>query len=146
MKQMAMAKRRTAKRTRRATSKKTNGSAKTMEPALDLESRIDRGEVRVTELETLRLQKLMHQANSASHQYVNLQNQANQAKQQAMKASAEFQTLVTDVKAAHGLKIWHDISLTDEQGGLVTRSPDTPPEVALKEVPPSEPSEEEQKD
>ena len=82
-------------------------------------TKIAKGDYRVTLLETLELQKLMHQANSLAQDFMLKQNQMQEAQLKAIKGRQEFENKLAEVREEHGLEAWHDIALDDENGGLV---------------------------
>jgi hypothetical protein len=84
------------------------------------DKRIQRGDVRVSELELLTLQKLWHQANSMNKDFVLLQQQANQAKEKAQESLDAFAKMIEEIKEHYALKEWHAFNLSDnELGGTV---------------------------
>lgn len=83
-------------------------------------AQVAHSEKRIDEIDTLRLQKLMHHANSLTQQGIELRRRAMEVQAEARRKYEEFQALVKDVKARYELGPEHDIDLTDDNGGLVT--------------------------
>ena len=94
-------------------------SEKEAEAQLERDEQITAGKYSVSELETLRLQKLMYQNNIAAKEFQHLQEMMKVAHEKTQKAQSRFLKELDVVKDTHGLEKWHDIQLSDEDGGIV---------------------------
>ncbi len=83
------------------------------------DKKIVAGEYKIEEIETLRLQKLMHQVNSLGQQVNLLADQYKKKQGETVSAAEKYEAMLSKVKKVHGLKKYHDIKLDDEEGGLV---------------------------
>lgn len=104
---------------------------------------IEAGEYEISEVELLRLQKLMYQNNVAATDFNHLQEKLGEAQQKAMKAQGRFRKELQAVKKAHELEEWHDIKLDDEDGGVVYVDPRRKEEVEKQRKAKEEDKEEE---
>jgi len=86
----------------------------------DRDKKIAAGELRLEEIDLLRLQKLMHQRNSLGQESEKLQAQARTAAQNAREADKLFMETAAQVRAKYGLDQQHDMVLADgPQAGIV---------------------------
>lgn len=83
------------------------------------DEQIAAGTYRISELETLVLQKLMHQTNSLAREHAQIQEAAQKVVARGQRAQMEFMSALEKTKRAHGLGDKHDIMLDDEHGGTV---------------------------
>lgn len=84
------------------------------------DERIQKGDVKIDELDLLKLQKLMHQASSTNKDFVLLQKEANRAKETAQEALGTFEEMIAGIRERYALEGWHDFDLSDgERAGTV---------------------------
>lgn len=83
-------------------------------------AQVKAGEYRVSELETLTLQKLKAQGEAAGEKFKAAQAEAVRLQGDARRAAARFQDGVNKVFKAHGFEEWFSVDLTEDRGGLVT--------------------------
>lgn len=101
---------------------KRRKTTNTKDAAAEKELLIAARKYKVSELETLKLQKLMHQNNSLAREHMRLQEAMQRAFGDAQRAQAQFTEYLGEVKKAHGLGDEHDIMLDDQFGGTVVKT------------------------
>lgn len=106
---------RKAVKTRRRTAKK--GHAQRRGAAMT--ESIAQGEFKLSELETLQLQKLYHQNGAAMEKLSRLEGELTEARTRASKSAVLFNQTLLKIKGEHGLEVFHDVILDDERSGVV---------------------------
>lgn len=95
------------------TAKKKNGKK------IDIDEMVRNGNLEIDELDTLKLQKLLHQAQSLATRHDAMKAQVAMLSIEAQKKAQEFKELAGKIHEKYGLKEYHAIDLSDERGGLV---------------------------